>query len=210
MTLQRRLILATTLLATTLLVACTGSTSQTSVDHVSRAKELLNAPYSRILIVGITPRASSAREFEEVLAKDLSKKKTHAFGYHRLASRADVNEEIVNSLVETHRADAVLIVTARLVSVDPIATHERTRIQPLVRGGGLVDFFRYDYEEYTMPPSADLQANVQLVTDMFDVKSDQRVYTAELSTEYAETTSEIIINESRELAKRLRKDNMVR
>jgi hypothetical protein len=83
-------------------------------------------------------------------------------------------------------------------------------VQAQVKGGGLVDFFRYDYKEYTSPPSADYRVNVQLQTDMFDVASEDRIYTVESRTDFAETTSEIILGEAKELAKRLRKDKLVR
>jgi hypothetical protein len=193
-----------------LAAACTGPTAQTHVDHVARAKELPNAPYKRVLIVGTAARASSAREFEEVLAKELSNDRTYAFGYHRAASRADVREEVVRSIAEQQNADAILVVTARLVNAEREATRERTDVQAQVKGGGLVDFFRYDYKEYTSPPSADYRVNVQLHTDMFDVASEDRIYTVESRTDFAETTSEIILGEAKELARRLRKDKLVR
>ena len=190
--------------------ACTGPTAQTHVDRVARAKELPNAPYERVLIVATAARASSAREFEEVLAKELSNDRTYAFGYHRAASRADVKEEVVRSIAEQQNADAILVVTARLVNAERDASTERTDVQAEVKGGGLVDFFRYDYQEYTSPPSADYRVNVQVQTDMFDVASEDRIYTVESRTDFAETTSEIILGEAEELAKRLRKDKLVR
>ena len=189
---------------------CTGPAAHTHVDRVARAKELPNAPYERILIVGTAARASSAREFEEVLAKELSNDRTYAFGYHRAASRADVKEDVIRSIAELQNADAILVVTARLVNADRKVTEERTDVQARVKGGGLVDYFRYDYKEYTSPPSADYRVNVQVQSDMFDVANDRRVYTVESRTEFAETTSEIIIGEAKELAKRLRKDKLVR
>jgi hypothetical protein len=73
-----------------------------------------------------------------------------------------------------------------------------------------VDFFRYDYSEAKTPAKTDYRVNVQFKTDMFDVESEDRIYTVESRTEFAETTSEIIISEARELAKRLRKDDMIR
>jgi hypothetical protein len=45
---------------------------------------------------------------------------------------------------------------------------------------------------------------------MFDVASEDRIYTVESRTEFAETTSEIILGEANELARRLRKDKLVR
>jgi mRNA-degrading endonuclease toxin of MazEF toxin-antitoxin module len=47
-------------------------------------------------------------------------------------------------------------------------------------------------------------------TDMFDAETEERVYTVESRTDFAEATSEIILGEARELAKRLRKDKLVR
>jgi hypothetical protein len=207
---QRRAGLTAIAMIAALAAACTGPTAHTHVDRVARAKELPNAPYKRVLIVGTAARASSAREFEEVLAKELSNKHTYAFGYHRAASRADVKEDVVRSIAELQDADAILVVTARLVNAERQVTEARTDVKAEVKGGGLVDFFRYDYKEYTSPPSADYRVNVQMQTDMFDVDSEARVYTVESRTDFGEATSEIILGEARELAKRLRKDKMVR
>ena len=210
MNLHRRTALAVIATLAALAAACTGPTAQTQVDRVARAKELPNAPYKRVLIVGTAARASSAREFEEILAKDLSNDHTYAFGYHRAASRADVTEEVVRSLAEMQNADAILVVTARLVNAEREVSGERTDVQAQVKGGGLVDFFRYDYKEYTTPPSAEYRVNVQVQTDMFDVASEDRIYTVESRTDFGETTSEIILSEAKELAKRLRKDKLVK
>ena len=210
MYLQKHAGIAALAMVAALAAACTGPTAHTHVDRVARAKELPNAPYKRVLIVATAARAASAREFEEVLAKDLTNKHTYAFGYHRAASRADVKEDVVRSIAELQNADAILVVTARLVNAEREVTKERTDVQAQVKGGGLVDFFRYDYKEYTSPPSADYRVNVQVQSDMFDVATDERIYTVESRTDFAETTSEIILGEAKELAQRLRKDKLVR
>jgi hypothetical protein len=191
-------------------IACAGKTSQTYVDRVARAKELPNAPYSDILIVAITARGATAREFEEVLAAELTGMGVNAIGYHRAASRADVKEDVVRQLAAEQGADALLFVTGSLVSAQREVTGSRTDLQPQVKGGGLVDFFRYDYKEAKTPAKTDYRVNVQFTSDMFDVESEQRIYTVESRTEFAETTSEIIVNEAQELAKRMRKDKLVR
>ena len=183
---------------------------ETSVDRVARAKELPNAPYERVLIVAIAARGATARAFEEELAVELSNRRTHAFGYHRAASRADVKEEVVRSIAETERADAILFITARLVNAQQVVTDERTAVRAQAMGGGLVDFFRYDYDEYTVPATTDYRVTVMFNTDMFDVKTESRIYTVESRTDLAETSAEIIVAESQELARRLRKDRMVR
>lgn len=202
--------IAALLVIATTVVACAGKTAQTYVDRVARAKELPNAPYKRVLIVGTAVRAAAAREFEEALAKELTNKHTYAFGYHRAASRADVKEDVVRSLAELQNADAILVVTSRLVNAERQVTKERTDVEAKVRGGGLVDFFRYDYKEYTTPPTAGYRVNIQVHSDMFDVATEKRIYTVESRTEFAQTTAEIVLGETRELARRMRKDKLVR
>jgi hypothetical protein len=207
---QRRAGIAVALIIAATLVACAGKTSQTYVDRVARAKELPNAPYSDILIVAIAERGATAREYEEALAAELTKMGVNAIGYHRAASRADVQEDVVRQIAEERGADAILFVTGSLVSAQREVTASRTDVQAQVKGGGLVDFFRYDYEEAKTPAKTDYRVNVQFKTDMFDVETEERIYTVESRTDFAETTSEIIVSEANELARRLRKDDMIR
>ena len=183
---------------------------ETEIDRVARAKELPNAPYERVLIVAIASRGTTAREFEEELAIELSNRRTHAFGYRKAAQRADVQEEVVRQVAEENEADAIIFVTAKLVDAQKFVTEEHTDIQAEAMGGRLVDFFRYDYSEYTVPATTGYVLTVAFFTDMFDVESEARIYKVESRTDLGEYTSETIIAESTELAKRLRKDKMVR
>ena len=207
---QRYARIAAILTIAALVVACAGKTSQTYVDRVARAKEIPNAPYSNILIVAIAQRGATAREFEEVLAAELTDMGINANGYHRAASRADVKEEVVRQLVTELESDAIIFVTGSFVGAQREVTGSRTELQSQVKGGGLVDFFRYDYEEAKTPAKTDYRVNVQLTSDMFDVETAERIYTVESRTDLAETTSEIILAEAQELARRLRKDRLVR
>lgn len=207
---KRSAAVAAILVVATTVAACAGKTSQTYVDRVARAKEVPNAPYSEILIVAIADRGATAREFEEVLTAELKRMGVTAIGYHRAASRADVQEDVVRQIVAERESDAVLFVTGSLVGAQREVTDSRTEFQSQVIGGDLVDFFRYDYREAKIPAKTDYRVNVQFKSDMFDVETEERIYTVESRTEFAETTSEIILAEAKELARRLRKDRMIR
>ena len=183
---------------------------ETSVDRVARAPELPNAPYERVLIIGIASRGATAREFEEELARDLSNKRTHAFGYRKAAQRADIQEDAVRSIVAAENADAIVVVSARFVDAEQVVTEEHTDVHAQVIGGSLVDFFRYSYEENTVPARSGYRLIIQFNTDMFDMETEKRIYSVTSSGDMAETTSEVIVAESREIAARMRKDGMVR
>jgi len=193
-----------------LVAACVTPIAQTSVDRAAKAKSVPNAPYSKVLIVGIAAQGTRGREFEEQLAKELGNKRTYVFGYRRAASRADVKQEVIEELLLAQQADAVIFVAARLTSVNTEKRGERVDVESQVRGGGLAGFFRYDYEEYLKPPDSTMRMKLQFVTDVFDAKDDRRVYTLESTTGSAESTSEVIMSEAAEIAARLRKDRLVR
>jgi hypothetical protein len=197
------------LLAATM-TACVTPIAQTSVDRAAKAKSLPNAPFSNVMVVGIADQGTRGREFEEELVKALSSRNTIAFGYRRAASRADVKEEIVTQLVRERGADGVIVVAARFGNVVSDNQGERVDVESQVRGGGLVDFFRYDYKELTKPADSTMRMQLQFITNVFDVKEDRRVYTLESTTGLAESSSEIILSQAGEIAKRLRKDRMVR
>ena len=196
--------------AAALVVACVTPIAQTSVDRAAKAKSVPNAPFSKVMVVGIATQGTRGREFEEELAKELGNKKTYAFGYRRAASRADVRQEVIEELLQSHEADAVIFVAARFTGVSTEERGERIDVGSDVRGGGLAGFFRYDYMEYVRPPESTMRMKLQFVTDLFDVKDDRRVYTLESTTGSAESTSEIIMSEAAGIAARLRKDKMVR
>ena len=196
--------------AAALVAACVTPIAQTSVDRAAKAKSVPNAPYSKVMIVGIAQQGTRGREFEEELVKELSNKRTEAFGYRRAASRADVRQEVVEELLRAQQADAVIFVAARFKGVSAEEHGERVDVESQIRGGGLAGFFRYDYEEYTKSPESTFRMKLQFVTDLFDVQDDQRVYTLESTTGSAESSSEIIMSEAAEIAARLRKDKMVR
>jgi len=196
--------------AAALVAACVTPIAQTSVDRVAKAKSVPNAPYSKVMIVGIAQQGTRGREFEEQLVKELGNKRTYAFGYRRAASRADVKQEVVEELLQAQGADAVIFVTARFTSVTTEEQGERVDVESVVRGGGLVDFFRYDYQDYTRPSESTMVMELQFVTNLIDVKDDRRVYTLESTTGSAESSSEVIMSEAAEIAARLRKDQMVR
>ncbi|MGI9223527.1 MAG: hypothetical protein ACR2QX_03550 [Woeseiaceae bacterium] len=196
--------------ATILVGACITPIAQTSVDRVAKAKSVPNAPYSKVMVVGIAKQGTRGREFEEQLVKELGNNRTYAFGYRRAASRADVKQEVVQELLETQGADAVIFVSARLASVSTEELEERVDLEAKVRGGGLVNFFRYDYENLTKPADSTMLMKLQFVTNVFDVKDDRKVYMLESATGSAESTSEVIMSEAAEIASRLRKDKIVR
>lgn len=189
---------------------CACSSTATSIDRVARAAELPNAPYSNLLVIGVAPKAANSRRFEDALAAELTNDRTQARPNHREGSVESLSDTIVREAASSMGADAVLITSLKHVSSDVSVRSERIEVDRERKDENLIDFFRYDYKEYTTPASIDLSYNVVLVTDLYDVDSGKKVYFVESSTMDAETAFEIILAESTAIARRLREDGIVR
>ena len=95
------------------LVAC--QTSTTEVERAARAKVLKNAPYRKILVVGVAPRKDEGRAFEKVLVEELANYDTQASAMHKVVATTELTEDIVNDAATKAGADAVLVATVERV-----------------------------------------------------------------------------------------------
>ncbi len=196
-------------LGSLILAAC--QTATTQVERAARAKDLENAPYDNILVVGVTYRADTGRAFETVIVEELATYDTRARAYHRVVATTEVNEDTVRKAAEDIGADAVLVVTIEAVDPEITVGEARTDIKQTVQQGGrLVDFFQRDYEEIKSAPRIDMKYSVRIVSNFYDVEKDARVYTVESATAHAKTPEEVIRAESAAITLRMHKDDIIR
>ena len=198
------------------MTACesTGPSQTTSVDRVLRATEYVNAPYKKILVVAAVPSRETARNIEFGITGELNLANVEAHSFVRESSSTEASEAAIKDFINEHGIDAVIVVSANLTGAavrQPSV--EQVDIQVIPQGGSLVGFFRSDYKEVKRPNQAegsDYTLDVSLVSDLYDVRSDKRVYSIESSTQNGETRYQIIIAQSKAIAARLKEDGLIR
>jgi len=205
-----RTVIRTALLVGVSIISAACQTSTTQVERAARATVLENAPYNMILVVGVTYTADTGRAFEQVLVEELANYDTRARAYHRVVKTTEVTEDSVRDAANEIGADAVLMVTVDNVDTEIKVGRERTDIKESTPQGGLVDFFRRDYEEIKSVPTVDLKYTAKIVSNLYDVETDRRVYTVESETAHARTAEEVIVGESAAITSRMRKDKIIR
>ncbi len=195
-----------------MLAACeTQPVAKTSVDRVRKAPDVPNAPYSNIVVVGIVSTREGSRTIEVGIVEALTNRNIQSHSFVRKSDSKEANEEAVLALVEETGADAVIVVSPRVVGADLSTKDEQTELDSRVRGRGTLGFFRYDYNEQIKRESySDYTINVVLVTDLYDVEKRDRVYSVESSTAHGQTDYRLINAESKTIVERLRKDRMIR
>ena len=200
-------------LAALSLVACeTQPVAKTSVDRVRKAPTVENAPYSNIVVVGIASTREGSRTVEVGITEALAKRKVEAHSFVRESDSTIASEEAVLGLVRETDADAVIVVSPKVVGAELSTRDEQTQLDARVRGaGGVLNFFRYDYtEEIKRGSYSDYTIDVVLVTDVYDVELSDRIYSVESSTAHGQTDYTLINAEARAIVERLRKDGLIR
>ncbi len=198
------------------MTACesTGPSQTTSVDRVLRATEYVNAPYKKILVVAAVPSRETARNIEFGITGELNSANVEAHSFVRESSSTEATDAAIQDFINEHGIDAVIVVSANLTAAAVRQrSEEQIDIQVIPQGGSLVGFFRSDYKEVKRPNQAEgsgYTLDVSLVSDLYDVKSDKRVYSIESSTQNGETRYQIIIAQSKVIAARLKEDGLIR
>lgn len=198
-------------LSAVLLAACTTQPmSKTSVDRVLKAPDVPNAPYSNIVLVGVAPSRDLARQLEQGLSEVLAERRVEVHSFVKESSAREATPEAVQALVTATGADGVLMITGRLTGRDIDEHEELVDIEARSIGGSLVNFFRYDYKEFTEPTYTDVTLDVVLISLLFDAATNHRVHSVEAHTSHGESSYQIIMAQSEAIAERLEKDGMIR
>lgn len=194
-----------------ILVACdTTPATSASVDRVLMLPTVDNAPYSNVLVVGATPSRETDRNIEEGLTRELRLHDVQAHSFVRESSSNVPSEEAIAQFVDDEGVDGVIVVSAKFEGIELTTHDEQVDIQADVRGGGLLDYFRYDYKETKSPAYSDVTLDVVFVSDLYDTETDRRVYSVESSSAHGQTDYQIIIAESKAIVRRLVKDGLIR
>jgi ribosomal protein S3 len=174
------------------------------------ARELPNAPYSSIVLVGVAPSRELAREFEQGLSDELSERGVQVHSFVKESSAREATAEAVANLVNATGADAILMVSGRLAGAEIDKHEEIVDVEARNNGGNLLNFFRYDYREFSEPTYTDVTVDVKLVSLLFDAASNERVHSVEVSTTEGETAYHVITSQSEAIVDRMKKDELIR
>lgn len=202
------------LVTSALLAACqnSGPPQTTEVDRVLKARSIPDAPFSRVVVVGAAPSRETMRKIEEGFIRELNKRKIEAHSFVRESEAKQPSEAAIMALVEKTSAQAVLVVSG-VIGGAALTSHSETvaaDVQAQVRGQTLVNFFRYNYKEIQRTTYNDFTVSVRLVSDVYEVGTNQRVYSVESNTANGKTAFDIIIAEAATVVERMRKDRIIR
>jgi hypothetical protein len=206
------------LLGAACLAACGGQVSVKSSwqDHAAR-----NQPYTRILVIAVTPDYTQRCRFEYWMAKDLQSDKVVAdSSCNSMPKDVQLTRDNVVRVVAALHSDAVL---ATSLVEGSFRMQEGGSAE--TRGGGNYEAIGYGYGTgyyyglysvpvtyatfETAPPLTEMKGTVHIVTRLYDVRSASLIYSIDTKARDLESTSLGLAAITPAIADRLRHDGLI-
>ena len=193
--------------------------SSTHVRSTWHEPEGSRGPYTKILVIGVSDIVKRRRSFEEAVLAEISSPQTRGWSSIRqMGAKQPLNRDTLRPVVQALGADAVLV--TRLVSrkVIPTETESRTEMQSRQQAPSDLDnpenvarLFTYEYHEHEEPGQLQARSHVIVDTEFYDADNNGRlVFSITVDTTFTETETDVMTGISTAIAKRLRKEGLIR
>jgi hypothetical protein len=196
--------------------ACANHTSVSSswVDSKQR-----NSQFERVLVVAVSSNADGRMSFEDAVVYDLRGPETQAWPSVRLMEPdLEITRETLRPIIEQQQADALVVTRVTRLEVEPIEIGGRSTVlaeqqqsgQDYVYQRKQGTLFRYDYTEDVEKTYLTTEYTTELTTDVYATASGERIYTIVSRANKQESLADVIDVLSNVIAKRLRRDKVIK
>jgi hypothetical protein len=193
--------------------------SHTSVSSSWTDPKQRNSQFNRVLVVAVSANADGRMSFEDAVVYDLRGPETLAWPSARLMKPdLEITRETLRPIIEQQQADAVVVTRVTRLEVEPVEIGGRSTVlaeqqqsgQDYVYQRQQGTLFRYDYEENVEKTYITSEYTTELRTDVYATASDELVYTIVSRATKQESLADVIDVLGNVIAKRLRKDGVIR
>ena len=196
--------------------ACASHTSVSSqwIDPDQRGRQ-----FERVLVVGVSENTDRRMSFEDAVVFDLRGPNTQAWPSSRLMdAELEITQETLAPIIKQQQADAIVITRVTRLKVKPVEVEGRSTViaeqqqsgQDYVFQRQQGTFFRYDYTEDMESSYITTEYTTELTTDVYVAATGELIYTIVSTATQQETLTDVIDVLSDEIAKRLRRDKVIR
>ena len=198
--------IALALLTTLLLISCT----TTKITHTWADKSYRGWPFSHILVIGVTDKNEVRRSFEEKFVAKLKASGVKGVeSYAVMAPDEKIDKKTIVAVVEKTGVDGVLLTYLVAVREKEVASPSAT-YEPVddYHGGSAQDMFSA-YEYRSEPKLYTTQVKVRLETNLYDAKTEQKVWSARSRTLNPKSDTALMDSVIDALVKDLKKNKLL-
>jgi len=202
-TLFRNVLLLLTVVAL-LTSGCTATSTQSDLGtkHTS---------FSNFLVIGVAGDYDSRAQFERTVVSGLKARGSSASAYYIVTGGNNpVTREAVKEAIISGGFDAVVVTRVLDIDTEVDAGNSVAGAKATHKDGGLINLFRYDYEELNEPLAVEFNTRITFATELYDAASEQLVWTGESTGSRQENIGMLIDETAAAVVKQLARKNLIR
>ena len=190
--------------------AILGCGTPAEVIQLHRAPPPSGERYARLLVVNVSPSRQLQVDFENEIVQRFLKENVEAVPAHSvLDSSNELQQTELDQAAADVSADAILM--THIVSLDTTADVDKGRSEILseCRGGNPLDYFLYDRVVISEPDSVRLAHTVTVISNLYDAKTRDRLWTIQATCFEKSTMSEVMREEANTIVRQLGIDGLI-
>lgn len=166
--------------------------------------------YTNFLVIGVAGDYDSRAHFERSVVSRLRAEGASATAYYTIVGgNRPLDRDEVLAAVNDHGFDAVVITRALGTDTDFDLRDPVTGTKVSRKEGGVLDFFRYDYEELDEPAHLALDMRLTFATELYSAATESLVWSNELQGPNADDMGELIDETAEIVVRQLRRSGRI-
>ena len=175
-------------------------------DDPARAQKT----FTHLLIVDVSSDLNQRQLFENEIARRLRQANVAATpGYTLLDASQGLLQDDINRVSSEAGADGILVTHIASVDTSVDKQEGRDRLSSTCRGGDPIDYFLYDHKIIREPESVRFAHTVIVVSNLYDAKSEDRVWTIQSTCFEKSSISAVLQEESEAIVRQLLIDELI-
>jgi len=202
-TLFRKVLLLLTVVAL-LTSGCTTTSTQSDLSTK-------DATFSNFLVIGVAGDYTNRAYFERSVVSGIRAKGSSASAFHVVAGgNKPVTREAVKEAIVSGGFDAVVVTRVLDTDTEVDTGNTVAGAKATHKDGGLINLFRYDYEELNESLAVELNTRITFATELYDAGSEQLVWAVESTGSRQENIGMLIDETAATVVKQLARKNLIR
>lgn len=186
------------------------ATGCATTSTTSASPGLAKESYSNILVIGVAGDYNNRSYFERKVVSGIKAKGNSASAFHVVAGgNKPVTREVVKEAIETGGFDAVVVTRVLDTATDLDVKSTVTDTKVTRKDGGVLDLFRYDYEDFDEPMAIEFNTEVTFATELYDATSEQLVWSAESTGRRSDNIGVLIDETAATVVNQLERNNFI-
>lgn len=187
-----------------------GCAPQTEVIKLYEDSARAPQSYKRLLVVDLSSDHNQQQQFEDEIAGRLHRENVDAVpSYTMLDASQGLLQADINRVSDEIGADGILITHIASIDTKVEKVQGREELRSTCRRGDPVDYFLYDHKIVREPDSVRVAHTVIVITNLYDAKSHERVWTIQSTCFEKTTIADMFQDEAIAIVRQLRIDELI-